>query len=858
MKIWKRVLAVILGWFSWGLVSDLAWAGQQFTYLPARDLLPDSGSYFSQNFGDLNHLRFPMESGPAYANSQVYNPGGQYGSMSVYPYGTSVSAASNFDYPWRDNYCEIRSYTTRYCASGTGHQGQDIRPATYADNTHWVVAVENGTVMNVNPFSSEVRIDTGNPLVRRYFYRHMKSIQVSVGQAVAVGQRLGRVSNVFGGTPTVYHLHLEMMMTVGGMFDLVPPYSFLVRAYERLIGQTGVPMYRPGQTVYAASTLNLRSVPGATTTSGYIGPATRGVILDGPQQAMLGGHWYTWWKVQWTTGQVGWVSDFLQVSRFSNGERVEVFGSGSAPVSFAVGGSPFVNMSNGSTGTILTDPISTYQSGVHLWRRVRWDIGQEGWVEEYYLKSSISSSCSAPMAFMARRGLLPRALAVQCTGSSPTPTATRTATRTPTRTTGIPGAPSATPTRVPTLVSTSTRTITPTPSIPQTATPTVGSLIFRDDFNRPDATVAGNGWFGLPPSLFIQSNRLVGGGIVTRTMPFQFPVRLKARLVSGGCGTEGGATNHFDHQISVMMDQYGSGGYGIYLFRADESVSTSQIILMNGSVLVDRIYAPVEFVGVVDLDATIFEDGSIRGAYRTQGIETPFSFPLRVMDQRGESLALRSYWPCQENFLAFDDLVLEAGLLNTPTPSQTPTPQNTATSVPSATVTKTKTATKTSVIIPSVTAVSTATWTRVVTVQPSPTSTPVVTPGSDCFQIHAASGCSDQACKDKVCYHPTLGNSACCGGGSSPHGWTASCVASARYHCRSTLTPSPTATPTPTAIPQNNCRVAHAGPGCTVPTCAQAVCARDSFCCGSYNGFWDQSCANTAIFLSGSNPASNC
>ncbi|MFX5813316.1 hypothetical protein ABTE31_21670, partial [Acinetobacter baumannii] len=31
-------------------------------------------------------------------------------------------------YPWRDNFCEDRSFNVGQCASGFGHQGQDIRP----------------------------------------------------------------------------------------------------------------------------------------------------------------------------------------------------------------------------------------------------------------------------------------------------------------------------------------------------------------------------------------------------------------------------------------------------------------------------------------------------------------------------------------------------------------------------------------------------------------------------------------------------------------------------------------------------------------------------------------------------------
>ena len=37
-------------------------------------------------------------------------------------------------YPWRDNFCEARSFEVGQCAAGFGHQGQDIRPAPCLPN----------------------------------------------------------------------------------------------------------------------------------------------------------------------------------------------------------------------------------------------------------------------------------------------------------------------------------------------------------------------------------------------------------------------------------------------------------------------------------------------------------------------------------------------------------------------------------------------------------------------------------------------------------------------------------------------------------------------------------------------------
>ncbi len=120
-------------------------------------------------------MRFPMEAGPAFANSQVYRPGGSQGP------GGSQCDAVNYDYPWRDNYCEIRSWDMPLCPAGTGHQGQDIRPATCEKSVHWNVSTVDGSVTNVGSYSVYVTAADGT----RYDYLHGDNVQVTNGQGVS-------------------------------------------------------------------------------------------------------------------------------------------------------------------------------------------------------------------------------------------------------------------------------------------------------------------------------------------------------------------------------------------------------------------------------------------------------------------------------------------------------------------------------------------------------------------------------------------------------------------------------------------------------------------------------------------------
>jgi len=220
------------------------WLGDEFAYLPAGDLIPGSGEGRADETIYAPGIRFPMELPRAFANSQVYMPGGQFG-----PSGWQCDPV-NYQYPWRDNFCEDRRYATPFCPSGTGHQGQDIRPPTCppleprdARPEYWAVAAADGQITGVTGHIVTLDADDGT----RFLYMHLDpdSLVVDAEDRVARGDRIGVISNYFGSTPTTYHLHLEIRQTVavdGQLLTLtpVPPYASLVDAYERLLdGEEG-------------------------------------------------------------------------------------------------------------------------------------------------------------------------------------------------------------------------------------------------------------------------------------------------------------------------------------------------------------------------------------------------------------------------------------------------------------------------------------------------------------------------------------------------------------------------------------------------------------------------------------------
>jgi murein DD-endopeptidase MepM/ murein hydrolase activator NlpD len=217
-----RRLAVVIAVLSLG-ISTLA-SPPGFTFRPAGELVAKSGTGATDTRIYLENMRFPLESDPAFANSQVWGKGGSHGG------GGGQCDAANYSYPWRDNFCETRDWAMPLCPAGKGHQGQDIRPSTCKKDLHWAVAAVDGTITKIGSFSVYLT-GTGNT---RVDYLHMSSVQVTVGQQVTKGTRLGKVSNVFNGTPTTIHLHFNLFQNTAEGWMYVPPYTSLVAAYQAL------------------------------------------------------------------------------------------------------------------------------------------------------------------------------------------------------------------------------------------------------------------------------------------------------------------------------------------------------------------------------------------------------------------------------------------------------------------------------------------------------------------------------------------------------------------------------------------------------------------------------------------------
>jgi murein DD-endopeptidase MepM/ murein hydrolase activator NlpD len=218
-----------------------------FTYRPVGDIILGSGSHRQSGRADFtaySQIRFPLQA-PAYLHSQ------EFGKRR--PRDTSDSPKGA--YPWRDSFCEARSFNVGQCESGFGHQGQDIRPGACAPEQavagvcnprrQPIFAVRDGVVLRApGQQSAALQINTATEHIR-FRYMHMNPSAMDAdgllnGRNVAEGEQIGVVSNYLDHpNGTSRHLHFDVQVFTRDGWVWVNPYVTLISAYERLIGARG-------------------------------------------------------------------------------------------------------------------------------------------------------------------------------------------------------------------------------------------------------------------------------------------------------------------------------------------------------------------------------------------------------------------------------------------------------------------------------------------------------------------------------------------------------------------------------------------------------------------------------------------
>ncbi|HEX3116856.1 MAG TPA: M23 family peptidase [Bradyrhizobium sp.] len=235
-----------------GVAERPAKRSPDFTYRPSGDIIVNSGYRKQAGHADLtaySQIRFPLERTPAFIHSQSFR------NRRSRDRPIDELAGGNTSYPWRDNFCEARSFSVGQCASGFGHQGEDIRPApcspySEADagcdpRRHPVVAVRDGVVIrSPKQQAATLQINTRNEHIR-FRYMHMNPDAMDAdgvlnGRSVQEAEKIGVVSNYLDHpNGTSRHLHFDVQVFTRDGWIWVNPYATLISAYERLIRGRG-------------------------------------------------------------------------------------------------------------------------------------------------------------------------------------------------------------------------------------------------------------------------------------------------------------------------------------------------------------------------------------------------------------------------------------------------------------------------------------------------------------------------------------------------------------------------------------------------------------------------------------------
>jgi murein DD-endopeptidase MepM/ murein hydrolase activator NlpD len=230
-----------------GLVERPLEPSADFTYRSPGNIIVGSGHHKQAGRVDVNaysQIRFPTDA-PAFVHSQSFGRRG----------ASDKSDKPNATYPWRDNFCEARSFEVGQCASGFGHQGEDIRPGACPARREGVdgcdpklqpvFAVRDGVLIR-SPKQQAATLQVNSRTEHiRFRYMHMNpsamdSDNVLNGRHVTEGEQLGVVSNYLDHpNGTSRHLHFDVQVFTRDGWIWVNPYVTLISAYERLIHGRG-------------------------------------------------------------------------------------------------------------------------------------------------------------------------------------------------------------------------------------------------------------------------------------------------------------------------------------------------------------------------------------------------------------------------------------------------------------------------------------------------------------------------------------------------------------------------------------------------------------------------------------------
>ncbi len=184
------------------------------------------------------------------------------------------------------------------------------------------------------------------------------------------------------------------------------------------------------------------------------------------------------------------------------------------------------------------------------------------------------------------------------------------------------------------------------------------TILFSDDFNRPDSIVIGNGWTSAAEPgggfLEIRNNALSAGQIgnlsvpraaVFRPLGFAGTLTISGRLSDSDGNPSVAPGGAFFHLIAIAnngdptaVGESLQSGYGIGVFQNGSDGVNSYVRLFDNGVVIDTADFPDNFMrSEVDFSVSIALDGSVTGMLTnpTSLATFDFSFGPRAIQSNG-------------------------------------------------------------------------------------------------------------------------------------------------------------------------------------------------------------------------------
>ena len=149
------------------------------------------------------------------------------------------------------------------------------------------------------------------------------------------------------------------------------------------------------------------------------------------------------------------------------------------------------------------------------------------------------------------------------------------------------------------------------------------TVVFTDDFNRPDSGVVGNGWASsadnLNGSLVIRNNALSTSldygnnsfASVFRSVDFSGSVRVQATFTeTNGLG---GLHSRFGDWLTFFNDGTIQNGLSVIFFRGDQNFTDSAVFVRMNGLPGLVLTSSFQFTSAIETDVTVLADGSISG-----------------------------------------------------------------------------------------------------------------------------------------------------------------------------------------------------------------------------------------------------